>query len=471
MPEERAPRGAVAGVLAVLLLASYGTVLEAGATAPTTSNPMTAFDHHVDHIVFLLQENHAYDALFGTYCQALTHDCPMTGNGLPPGTCVPENPAALNGPCVRPFNFTMANLTPPDMPHDWYSTHTAFANGTNQGFYKAELNRTETFGHYNGTTAPVYWDLAEEYALSDDFFSSAASYSLPNHWYLVASKPPVISERQMPEYTNGTSVKFAYLNESNTTPNIEQELVHSSVSWAYYDYALPTYQQAINPSAPGVAYDFWNPLASTHASYKPGTVNHFVDRTQFYGDAANGTLPNISWIIPSTADSDHPPANLSTGQDWVASIVNALEASPEWNSTVLFLSWDEYGGFYDHVAPPTVDAFGDGFRVPMLAIGPYVKQGFIDGQNLSFSSILHLMEKRFGLACLGRVDCEAALPLAVFNFQRSPRAPLQVPDFANASYPMPLQSSGKLPPFAPGTPVAWPPGLDTELSFAPGYAG
>jgi phospholipase C len=446
----------VLAVLGLLVISGMGAVQAAPASA--TSTAMTAFDGHVSHIVFLLQENHAFDNLFGTYCPVTGPYCKSVPNGIPSGTCVPLNPKQAHGRCVVPYNFPAANLTSPDMPHDWNSTHLAYNGGAMNGFYKAELYRNETFGHYNGTTAPVYWDLAEQYALGDNFFSSAMSYSLPNHWFLVSAKPPAITLKQMPEY-DSAKVKTTYLAQANGTPTIAAELANSSVSWNYFDYALPSYSSAITASPPGDAYDFWNPLAAQQQSYAASMSSHFVPRTQFFSDAANGTLPDISWVIPSLNDSDHPTQNLTTGQSWVASVVDAVEASPEWNSTVLFVSWDEYGGFYDHVTPPSISNIGDGFRVPLLAIGPYVRQGYLDHREMSFSSILHLIELRFGLPCLGQADCRATLPLDLFNFGHAPRAPIQFHAWANSTYPMPLQSSGKLPPFWHGT-VPLPMGIN-----------
>ncbi|HTT25809.1 MAG TPA: alkaline phosphatase family protein [Thermoplasmata archaeon] len=444
----------VLGIVLLLTVSSFGL---APASAPAkTPSKIAEFRSHIQHIIFLLQENHAYDSLFGEYCLATGKYCRSVGDGIPSGTCVPLFPARPTLGCVAPFNFTPAQLTPKDMAHDWNSTHRAWNNGSMNGFYVAEGRNNNTFGHYNGTTAPVYWDLAEEYGLADDFFSPAASYSLPNHWYAVSGDAPNASYL-IKTLVAPTGQLHSYLNQSNATPALEDELLNSSVSWDYFDYALPSYATAIRAVPPGDAYDYWNPLAARQQSYTTADVSHFQNRSVLFGDLANGTLPSLSWVIPDAFNSDHPPENLSSGQDWVASLVDALEKSPEWNSTVLFVSWDEYGGFYDGVAPPRLDAYGDGFRVPMLAIGPWVRQGFIDHRTMNFDSILHLMEKAFHLPCISARDCNATLPLAMFNFQHGPRAPLQILPIGQAVYPMPLQTSGKLPYYGPGVgaPIYW----------------
>jgi phospholipase C len=420
---------------------------------------LSGLRHHIDHIVFLMQENHAFDSLFGEYCPANSTYCSAPVDGIPAGTCVPYVPGNASAGCVTPYNFTSAQLAPSDMPHDWNSTHTAADNGSMDDFYAAEHAGIEPFGHYNGSTVPVYWDLAEEYGLGEDFFSSAASYSLPNHWFEVAPSAPNESYFVKTEAPTATPAELSqYLNESNQTPTIEQDLAHSKTSWNVYDFALAGYNASTRPVPGALAYSYWNPLAAPEQSYHAKSKSHFVPRSQFFTDASAGTLPNISWLVPSPQDSDHPPFNLSTGQDWVASVVDALERSPEWNSTVLFISWDEYGGFYDPVSPPVLDAFGDGFRVPLLAVGPWIRQGYVDPQQMDFSSILHLMEVRFHLPCLGPRDCQATLPLAMFDFHHGPRAPIQISRVGIAQYPMSLQSSGRLPYYGPasGAPLAPP---------------
>lgn len=422
----------------------------------------------IKHVVFLVQENRAFDDLFGSYCTVLGKYCPNVSDGTPPGTCVPINPSNPSSGCVRPYNFTSRQLLVPDMPHVWANSHFDWNNGSMNGFWANELRNNETFGEYNGSTVPVYWNLAEEYSLSDQFFSSAQSYSLPNHWYLVSDKTPALGLKTFHSYLANFAVAHQYLNESNATPTVEDSLINSSVSWKYYDNPLTSYTKAISTlTNVGLsAYSFWMPLAAREQSYAKNVSSHFVVRSQFLTDAAKGNLPALSWIMPASKYSDHPgQGNLSAGQAWVASVVNAVESSPEWNSTVLFLTWDDYGGFYDHVAPPFADANGDGFRVPLLAIGPYVRQGYVSHTVGDFGSILRFMESQFGLPCLGARDCGATLPLDVFDFSQAPRAPIIFGNYtAGATYPLPEQSA-LLNPRLMDTPYVPPPtGVDDEAN-------
>ncbi len=214
---------------------------------------------------------------------------------------MPLNPANLSQGCKTPYLAAASAVTAPvDLVHDWAPAHTAYDNGSMDGFYQAEGHQNSTFLYYNGAEIPTYWDLAEQYGIGDNFFASALSYSTPNHWYLVAGATPAQGvnqslNRQGVGSTRLTAAEQEYINEANTTPTIVNLLANTSVSWKYYDYALTTYNQAINsPSgagAQGSAFDFWNPLASQASSYSASTKSHFVGSSSFFNDAAAGKPP------------------------------------------------------------------------------------------------------------------------------------------------------------------------------------
>jgi phospholipase C len=444
-------------ILVILIVPTNYAVSEALATpAPTQLTPVQeGFMTHVDHIIYVVMENHAFDNLFGTYCQQVSKLCPNAVNGIPAGTCVPLIARDPTGPCVKPFNFTAANWSVGGlMPHDEKATTTAWDNGRMDGFYQAENSGLNPFGHYNGTTVPIYWDLAEEYGLSDEFFSSNLSYSLPNHWHIVAGQAPAqenVTQTNVTRY-DPKGVKtiieddHQYLNESNQTETIEQLLeAHPSVTWAYYDDGIEPYQKAIglNESAngtevtpTGTGYDYWNPLEAKNQSYAAGVDSHFLHQSSYFVAAKDGDLPNVSWVIPTVQDSDHPPYNSTLAQSWLASVVDALEASPDWSTSVMYITFDEYGGFYDHVAPPVFDGMQLSLRVPLFTIGPYALPGHVSHYVGYFESVLHLMEWRFNLGTIGTLDREAPLPLWGLNFSFSPHKPILFPtNFSLAKYP------------------------------------
>jgi phospholipase C len=441
-------------VMAILVI----VVLTAALSAPFVAEKVfpsatvwTASDVPIQHIVILMMENHAFDNYFGSYCPTIGPFCASAVMGEPAGLCVPDVPGAAPGAgCTKPFELGPSNMSPEDLAHDYNSTVRSIDGGKMDGFYEYEYAATRPFGYYNSSTIPIYWDLAEEYGLGDNFFSSAISYSLPNHWYLVSGQAPPNSVNQSAIGRNTSAYKHAYLNQSNATMTVEDLLnLTPSVSWKYYDWSLPTYQVAINAgwtTKGGSAYDYWSPLAAKAESYTQWYANHFVSRDAIFGDAANGSLPDISYVIPYPTFSDHPgTSNISSGESFVAQVVDAIESSPEWHSTALFLSWDDYGGWYDGVAPPKLDNLGLSIRVPLIVVSPYTPEGTIVHGLGYFESLLHFVEWRWNLGCITSRDCNAPLPFAYFNFNQTARAPILFPtNWTNATYPMPLQDVSQI---------------------------
>ncbi|HZY70197.1 MAG TPA: alkaline phosphatase family protein [Thermoplasmata archaeon] len=454
-----------AGLAGLILLGGFVDPLgatsgsfSAGASASSLPNPA---NNPIHHIVIIMMENHAYDNYFGTYCLALGPFCGHVARGIPANTCVPLNVSHPNRGCVRPFNFTAQNLTTTNPPHLYNNTIQSIDGGAMDGFYGAERAGLTPFGHYNGTTLPVYWNLAEQYALGDNFFSSALSYSLPNHWYLVAGRTPgVVFYNRTLNMTHAQD--HQYLNRANQTATVQDLLNNSpSVTWKYYDYALANYSTAINlyPNVPGIgalatgsAYNLWNPMAARAESYASAFASHFANRSQLFADASSGQLPDISWVIPGAKFSDHPSANLTEGEEFVSQVVNAIEFSKAWAHTAIFLTWDDYGGFYDHIAPPALDPRGLSIRVPLIVISPYAKENYVTHALGSFDSLLHFVEWRFGLGCLTTRDCPAPLPLSYFNFSQTPRSSIAF--HVTQTYPQTLQSAMAGAVGAPG-PIDW----------------
>jgi phospholipase C len=261
----------------------------------------------------------------------------------------------------------------------------------------------------------------------------------------MASQSPVWANENMLEPTTSVAVHHQYLNASNATSTVVGLLQKKpAVTWKYYDLDLANYSAAISAfNGTGYsAYNYWNPLAAQAQTYQQSVASHFVPRADLFADVRNGSLPNVSWWIPG-GYSDHPPDNLSRGEATIASIVDAVESGPEWNSTALFISWDDFGGYYDNVRPPVVDGYGYGFRVPLIVVSPYARENYVNHVNASFDSILYFIEHRYGLGCLTTRDCHSAFPMGFFNFTNPPRAPVAFSTVYTAwRYPMPLQGLG-----------------------------
>ena len=491
-------RKRVVAVAMVVLLAASGIGLAIELSHPAAPSPcapmptyfLSEFCEHIDHIVFIFMENHAYDNYFATYCLSKSPVCNGTADGITPGTCFyqvgytgtstyPSGNSVCPEAAIAPWNYTAKNLTTRDFPHVENSTVESICGTTTDsaclqgppqmtGFWDAEGKSYTPFGHYNQNTIPIYWDMAQEYGLGDQFFSSDPSYSLPNHWFALAGQAPPQSEYPLLTLKED----HIYIDQANVTNTIQDLLNNSpTTSWKYYDYALPSYQTAIQPQVPigtqegnwmenGSAYSYWNPLAGRNESYNKVESPHFVNRTLFFENVnnANGSsLPDISWVIPGNA-SDHPPDNITQGQSFVAQYVDAIEKSVYWNTTAIFLSWDDYGGFFDSNGPPKLpglNPLGLSIRVPLIVMSPFTPQGLISNQTGYFDSILSLMEKRWHLGCVvpgATQDCGAPVPSSFFDFNISARAPcLFVTNWTQANYPdttcSPPSSSIQITPY------------------------
>ena len=194
----------------------------------------------------------------------------------------------------------------------------------------------------------------------------------------------------------------------------------------------------------------WNPLPYFTDVRSDRQVDNVQRANAFFSDAARGRLPNVSWVVPDGRDSEHPPANIRVGQAWTSRVIDAVMRSPDWSSSAIFLAWDDWGGFYDHVPPPAVDAGGYGIRVPGLVISPYARRGFVDHQVLSFDGYLKFIEDDFlGGTRLdpftdgrpdSRPDVREDQPilgdlLADFDFEQTPRPPDPLPEHPPSGLP------------------------------------
>lgn len=367
----------------------------------------------VQHIVWIIQENHSFDNYFGTYPGA---------DGLPPDACSPELPGAKR--CVAPFHMP-AKMPPCDLAHRWVIAHADYDHGAMDGFVWAE-GTAYTMGYYDQRDIPNYWAYAHHYVLADRFFSSLMGASLPNHLYTVAAQSGGVINNMfsVKEVEDDLDSPGGY--SFATMVNLFNK---AHISWKYYVETQrinsPAAKRDYLADPDPKHYSLWNPLPGFKAIREnPADMAHLVSLNEFFDDLKSGTLPAVSWIVPMGIDSEHPPAFPETGMWYVTRLLNSLMQSPYWKSTVVFLTWDDYGGFYDHVPPPLVDAFGYGPRVPTLVISPFAKSDYISHQTYDFTSMLKFIELRFGLDHLTARDDKADPMLDCFDFNQKPNPPL-----------------------------------------------
>jgi len=338
-------------VFGLMLLLTLPLGASAAGAVPSSSTSS------VKHIIIIEQENHTFDNFFGTFPGA---------NGI-------QN----DPPTVHPFPIT--DQITKDLDHSWEAAHEAYDNGTMNGFLTAEKT-DETFGYYTQGEIPYYWSLAKNYTLFDNFFSSVMGPSLPNHVALIAAQSGGV-----------TGNDFATFSFSP----VMTELDSAGISWEYYAGYAP-------------AFSGWDALPGFTQYDTHGWNTKLVASEQIIGAIKSGNLPQVSWVMPpNDSSSDHPPYSLAAGQKWVESVVSAIQDSKYWSSSAIFLSWDDYGGWYDHVPPPQVSPNGDGFRVPLILISPLAKHGYIDHTLSDDSSLVRFIEDNFGLGNLGAGDATA----------------------------------------------------------------
>jgi phospholipase C len=448
-----------AAVLATLLLVS---ALWPG---PDRAQADALGIHKIKHVVIIMQENRSFDSYFGTFPGA---------DGIPglagnPGK-IPCSPDPKTGECVRPFHDTSNRNA--GGPHTTGAALEDIDRGQMDGFQEQARDGVkdcrdvdsprcslaaadpDVMGYHDAHEIPNYWAYARHFVLQDHMFEPVNSWSLPAHLSLVSGWSASCTTRRDPmSCTTALSGPFGARGSGRRKTeypwtDLTYLLHRYHVSWRYYvgaggqpdcsDDAM--YCRSIHQSArrPGI----WNPLPRFDTVRKDHQIGDVTPVRRFYRAARQGRLPSVSWIVPAQVESEHPPARVSTGQAFVTSLINAAMQGPDWKSTAIFLAWDDWGGFYDHVQPPTANDQGYGLRVPGLVISAYARRGYIDHQILSFDAYLKFIEddflhgQRIDPATDRRPDsrpgvAEEATTLgnlaADFNFSQKPRRPLILP--------------------------------------------
>ncbi len=438
---------AVVALLVVLCMPAV-----AGATDPI---------HKIRHVVVIMQENRSFDNYFGTFPGA--DGIPMR-NGKPIA-CLPD---PLAGHCIRPEHDP--NDVDLEQWHAAWSYMDDYDGGRMDGFARTantcltgrrcQANpdtSIEAIGYHDQREIPNYWAYAKHFVLQDHMFEPTSSWSLPAHLYLLsewsalctAPGDPMSCRTDIAAPQNPPDFGPA----PHTPPNYAWTdltwLLHrSGVSWGYYvkvgaepDCVTGDQFCGYNPQAPTTP-GLWNPLPYFTDVRQDHQLSDIRDTSTFLSEARHGRLPAVSWVIPSALVSEHPPASISAGQAYVTNLIDTISRGPDWKSTAIFLAWDDWGGFYDHVKPPIIDGAGYGFRVPAIVISPYARRHYIDHQQLSFDAYAKFIEddflggQRLDPRTDGRPDSrpdirEDAPGLGDlrkdFNFNQKPRPPLILP--------------------------------------------
>jgi phospholipase C len=410
----------------------------------------------IQHVVFLVKENRTFDNYFGKF----PNTNGSTTGVLSDGGTIPLQP--------------LLDKSTPDITHAWAAALTSYNDGGMNGFNLITPALYPDSGYPLGyqqasqADIPSYWTLAQTFTLGDNFFSSLHGPSFPNHLYTIAAQSGGVEDNPgtsttlaptvgpCPSDTTCPQAGEAGLEPTDITPLparqgvwgcdadphtkvrvLDQEdqeieiypcldfptlgdlLSQAGVSWKMYAPS-PGRQDGGFQGSGGYIWTVYD--AIRHIRDTADWQQHVVTTDQFVTDARNGNLPAVSWISTPSLVSEHTPASVCVGENWTVSLLQALASGPDWASTAMFITWDDFGGFYDHVAPDQIDKYGLGFRVPLLVVSPYAKPSYVDHARTEFSSVLRFIEMNWTLPSLTPRDQTSPDMTQDFNFQQTPIA-------------------------------------------------
>ncbi len=382
-------------------------------------------------MIFLVKENRTFDTLFGGF----------------PGADGTTRGKLCDGKTIP---LAHAHDDSPGPSHNFTDGITAIDGGKMDCFNElVDGRQLQGYVQYQHDQIPNYWSYARHFTLADHFFSGIYGPTLVEHLDIVAASTGRFIDNERPTqwgsggpagycddpaeridsfrmlspaqkqqaYRLEQQANVAALQRDFIVPRwpcmnlriLPDELQKAGVSWKYY-------------MSPEPFFDVMRMIR--HVRYGP-MWNDVVSESTFLPDLRSGRLPAVSWLLPPIQVSDHPAyASLCAGENWTVSILNAIMRSPDWRHTAVVLTWDDFGGFYDHVPPPHEDLYGFGPRVPAIVISPWAKRGFIDRETMSFDSVLRLIETIFRVPPLTKRDATAIDMLDAFDFHQRPIPPL-----------------------------------------------
>jgi phospholipase C len=360
----------------------------------------------IQHVVIIVQENRTVDNLFQFLRGANTQSYGYNSTG--------QKVALQSEDLAARYDLCHA--------HRCWSTE--YNNGKLNGFNNESCTGScptnPAYAYVPQTQVQPYYTMAETYAFADNTFESDQGPSFPAHQYLVSGtstvstgSPNKASGNPLPKGSGGCdsppSSLVSVINPYGEQPqsletypcfqrlSLMNEMDSAGVTWKYYQDNLGAgLWHGVDP-----IYSIWSNKSEMAA-------NVVSPPAQVLTDIQNGQLANVVWVTPDSAESDHPDGNNGSGPSWVASIVNAIgESRQYWPNTAIFITWDDWGGFYDHVPPTIYNSFELGFRVPLIVVSPYVKSGCVSHVQHEFGSILHFTEEAFDLPSMGTTDARA----------------------------------------------------------------
>jgi phospholipase C len=373
----------------------------------------------IKRVVYLMLENRSFDNLFGRFPGA---------NGTTTGVRWGQEVPIVHCP----------EWLPGDLLHDTSAWTTCYNGGAMDGFAIGDYGAYFAYSQFGRDDIPNYYGWAEDFVLCDHVFASQAGPSYPNHLFLIAGQAGGAvdnPENILTKHLNdgrvfkswgcdayGDDVYVPVLDEAGnvtqhpscfTFDTVGEQLSSRDIDWAFY---------SADPYQAGYIWQAYSAIKDVYENEELWD-EHIWPVDDLLRDIEAGTLPPVTWVTPRYQLSDHPPFSTKHAHNWVTDIVNGIMRGPMWDDVAIFVTWDEWGGLYDHVAPPAVGDGALGFRVPMLVISPYAKRGYIDDAFAEFSAPLRFIEDNWGLPHLTKRIRDSHNFEHVFDFHRNPRNP------------------------------------------------
>ena len=408
--------------------AAHGVQADAVAARRRAMSPLGSSAGKISHVVIIFQENRSVDNLF---------------NGLPGADTATSGRNSTGG---RTELAAISLTAPYDLIHGHQGYQVEYDGGRMDGFNlepgsvgcKGEPDCPDpdqaAYAYVPQTEVGPYFAMAEQYGFGDRMFQTNQGPSFPAHQYILsgtstvsgtstlrASANPFAPTQQSTGGCDSPKGSLVQLIDANGEENqLMYPCFERTALTDLVDAAGLTWHYYVSKVAPGL----WNaPDAISHIrNSSEYTTDVVAPPSQVLTDIANGALANVVWVTPTAAASDHALVTNGTGPAWVASVVNAIGESPYWTNTAIFVTWDDWGGWYDHVKPPLYNSYELGFRVPLVVISAYTGQGYVSHKIHEFGSILKFTEKNFGLGSLGTTDVRSDNLADFFDFNQPPRS-------------------------------------------------
>jgi phospholipase C len=396
----------------------------AASVDPTTTPPPEEEPIPIKHVVFMIKENRSFDNYFARYPGAEGARTAVTSDG-------------------RTVPITRAHdVFRPDLGHGFFDGVLSINGGKMDGYDLVTNGETmEGFTSFTRKGIPNYWAYADNFVLSDHTFSSMYGPTFPNHLYTVAAQ----AGRTVGNKNQAFQVGGYCADESETvfrfmkmTPREREEVMKAEDRadtgriGDFWEEVRACFDFEVLPDQlekKGISWGYYAEedawmnalLGIKHMRFSKHWGTDIVEPDEFLRDVRQNRMAKVSWVIPTPAFNEHPGGpSVCMGENYTVEQINAIMRSKYWKNTAIFLTWDDFGGFYDHVPPPHVDIMGLGPRVPMLIISPWTKQGYIDSTAYEFSSVVRFIEEVFGLECMTVRDCRASDMMDAFDFTQEP---------------------------------------------------